>query len=270
MSIIKHAPLQSMENAFSVKGKNVVVTGGNRGIGKGIATAFAQCGANVLILCRNKESGDKTAAELEQYGTRVGCIRCDISDLESVRAAEKAVFEFFDTLDVLINNAGVATNQFFLTPTGLDEWHRVLNTDLNGVVNMVYCFAPHMVEAGKGGCIINTSSVGGQRVGGVKEHPNAPYHAAKAGLDHFTRYLACELGDAGIRVNAIAPGPIHSDLDADLPDSFKAMVDRDMPMHRFGEPIEIGSYAVFLASDAAKFVTGTINVVDGGLMCSNG
>ena len=127
-----------------------------------------------------------------------------------------------------------------------------------------------MVEAGLGGSIINTSSVGGQRVGDVKEHPNAPYHAAKAGLDQFTRYLSCELGDAGIRVNAIAPGPIHSDLDADLPQSFKDMIYRDMPVHRFGEPIEIGAYAVFLASDAARFITGTVNVMDGGLMCVKG
>lgn len=270
MSLVKFEAIPSMENAFSVKGKNVVVTGGNRGIGRGIAEAFAQSGANVIVLCRNKESGDKAAAELAVHGVKTACVQCDISDLESVRAAEKAVFEIYDHLDVLVNNAGVATNQFFLSENGLSEWHRVLNTDLNGVVNMVYCFAPHMVEAGLGGSIINTSSVGGQRVGDVKEHPNAPYHAAKAGLDQFTRYLSCELGDAGIRVNAIAPGPIHSDLDADLPQSFKDMIYRDMPVHRFGEPIEIGAYAVFLASDAARFITGTVNVMDGGLMCVKG
>ena len=270
MSYLKFDPITSMEGAYSVKGYNVVVTGGNRGIGKGIATAFAQSGANVAILCRNYEKGAEVAKDLEQYGGRMTCVQVDISDIDSVRNAEKQVFEFFDHLDVLVNNAGVATTKFFLSEEGLSEWHRVLNTDLNGVANMVYCFAPHMVAAGKGGSIINTSSVGGQRVGGGKEHPNAPYHAAKAALDHFARYLAVELGDAGIRVNNIAPGPFHSDLDADLPQSFIEMIDRDMPAHRFGDPLELGAYAVFLASPAARMVTGSICVVDGGLMCANG
>ena len=271
MSFFVSEPISSMEGAFSVKGFNVVVTGGNRGIGKGIATAFAQSGANVAILCRNYEGGCAVAKELgEQCGVRTTCIQVDISDIDSVRKAEKEVFEFFDHLDVLVNNAGVATTKFFLSEEGLSEWHRVLNTDLNGVANMVYCFAPHMVEAGKGGSIINTSSVGGQRVGGAKEHPNAPYHAAKAALDHFTRYLAVELGDAGIRVNCIAPGPFHSDLDKDLPQSFIDSISRDMPCHRFGEPIELGAYCVFLSSPAGRQITGAICVADGGLMCSNG
>lgn len=270
MSVLKLSPIASMEDAFSVKGLNVVVTGGNRGIGKGIATAFAQSGANVAILCRNYESGSAVAKELAQYGTRVTCVQVDISDMDSVKNAEAEVFKFFDHLDVLVNNAGVATTTPFLQDEDMKEWHRVLNTDLNGVANMIHRFAPHMVEAGRGGSIINTSSVGGQRVGGGKDHPNPPYHTAKAGLDHFTRYLAVELGDAGIRVNCIAPGPFHSDLDADLPPSFIEAIDRDMPMHRFGEPIELGAYCVFLASPAARMITGSVCVADGGLMCSQG
>ena len=270
MSYFISEPIKSMEGAYSVKGFNVAVTGGNRGIGKGIATAFAQSGANVAILCRNYEMGCEVAKDLAQYGVRTTCVQVDIADIESVRKAEKEVFEFFDHLDVLVNNAGVATTKFFLSEEGLSEWYRVLNTDLNGVANMVYCFAPHMVEAGKGGAIINTSSIGGQRVGGAKDHPNAPYHAAKAALDHFTHYLAVELGDAGIRVNCIAPGPFHSDLDKDLPPSFIESIGRDMPMHRFGEPIELGAYAVFLACPAGRMITGAVCVADGGLMCSAG
>ena len=270
MSIIKLEPITSMEGAFSVKGLNVVVTGGNRGIGKGISTAFAQSGANVAILCRNYESGCAVAKDLEQYGVRTTCVQVDIADIDSVKKAKAEVFKFFDHLDVLVNNAGVATTIPFLKDTDMKEWHRVLNTDLNGVANMIHEFAPEMVAAGRGGCIINTSSVGGQRVGGGKDHPNPPYHTAKAGLDHFTRYLAVELGDAGIRVNCIAPGPFHSDLDADLPASFLEQIDRDMPMHRFGMPIELGAYCVFLASPAARMVTGTVCVADGGLMCSAG
>ena len=111
--MIKTPPITSMENAFSVKGKNVVITGGNRGIGLGISTAFAQSGANVVILCRNAESGEKVAAELAQYGGRFAAFKCDISDIESVKAASAKVFEFFDHVDVLINNAGVGAKQEF-------------------------------------------------------------------------------------------------------------------------------------------------------------
>ena len=126
------APITNMEGAFSVKGFNVIVTGGNRGIGLGITNAFAQSGANVAILCRNKQSGQAVADSLRQYGGRYTCIACDIADIESVKAAEKEVFEFFDHVDVLVNNAGVATNTFFLDDVDMKEWYRVLNTNLHG------------------------------------------------------------------------------------------------------------------------------------------
>jgi NAD(P)-dependent dehydrogenase (short-subunit alcohol dehydrogenase family) len=172
----------------------------------------------------------------------------------------------FGTIDVLVNNAGVATVGEFLKDEGLSEWHRVINTDLHGVANMIYAVAPNMVESGKGGRIINISSTGGQFIGDALGHPNAPYFTAKAGLNHFTRNMAVELGEFGIRVNAIAPGPFHSDLDSDLPDEFKEHINKDLPGHRFGEPIEIGAYCVFLASPAAAHITGAICNHDGGML----
>ena len=261
-------PIPNMDGAFSVKGYNVVVTGGNRGIGLGIAQAFAQSGANVAILCRNKASGAEVAESLKQYGVRTTAVACDISDRESVKAAEKEVFEFFDHIDVLVNNAGVATNTFFLDDEDMKEWYRVINTNLNGVANMVHALAPHMRDWGKGGSIINISSIGGQHIGDARSHPNGPYFTSKAGLDMFTRYLAIELGDLGIRVNCVAPGPTHSDLDADLPPSALQEIAEDMPMHRFGEGIEIGAYCVFLASPAGCHVTGSICNHDGGMLCA--
>ena len=261
-------PITNMQNAFSVKGKNVLVTGGNRGIGLGIATAFAQCGANVAILCRNAAKGKEVAESFAEYGGRYTCIACDISDIDSVRRAETEVFSFFDHLDVLVNNAGVATTTEFMADKELSEWHRVLNTDLNGVANMIYVFARHMKEAGLGGSIINISSIGGEFIGNSREHPNPPYFTAKAAVHHFTRYLAVELGDYGITVNCVAPGMTHSDLDKDLPQSALDLVDNIMPMHRFGEGIEIGAYCVFLASPAGNHVTGSICVNDGGLLCT--
>ena len=266
---IKNNPIENMNIAYSVKGKNVVVTGGNRGIGRGITQAFAESGANVVILCRNIESGKKAVSDLEKLGGRYAAFQCDTSDYNSAKSAAAEVFKFYDNVDVLVNNAGVATTTPFLSENGLNEWHRVINTNLHGPANLVFEIAPKMVEAGKGGTIINITSVGGQRVSGSKEHHNAPYNASKAGMDIFSRYLAVVLGDYGIRVNSIAPGPIHSDLDKDLPPSFIDVIEKELPSHRFGEPIEIGALCVYMASPAGAMVTGVNWALDGGLLCVN-
>jgi NAD(P)-dependent dehydrogenase (short-subunit alcohol dehydrogenase family) len=263
-------PITSMTDAFSVKGKNVVVTGGNRGIGLGISTAFAQSGANVAILCRNTENGNQVAADFKQYEGHYTCIGCDIADKKSVDAATAEIYNFFDHVDILVNNAGVATNVEFLKDKDMKEWHRVIDTNLHGVANMIFAIAPKMRDAGLGGRIINISSIGAQNIGDALHHPNAPYHASKAAIDHFTRYLAVEFGGHGIRVNSIEPGPFHSDLDKDLPESAHEFIRKETPCHRFGEPIEIGAYCVFLASPAGSHITGSICVQDGGLICRAG
>lgn len=255
-----------MESAFSVKGLNVIVTGGNRGIGFGISTAFAQSGANVAILCRNVESGSKAADELKKYGTNVFCVACDTGDLASVRSAVDEVYKIFPAVDVLVNNAGVSTVTWFVEDTDLAEWHRVMNTNLNGPAYMTHTVAPRMIKANKGGSIINISSIGGQALGGARTQPMVPYHVSKAALDMFTKNMAIELGDHGIRVNGVAPGPTHSDLDKDLPPEAHEHIKSTMPMHRFGEPIEIGALCVFLASPAGCQITGTISTHDGGMV----
>jgi NAD(P)-dependent dehydrogenase (short-subunit alcohol dehydrogenase family) len=265
--MFKTKHITNMNNAFDVKGKNVVVTGGNRGIGRGITEAFAQSGANVVILCRNKESGLKVVEEISRHGGNYTCFRCDVSDINSVKLATKEIFGFIDHVDVLVNNAGVATTTPFLSEEGLNEWHRVINTDLHGTANVIHEIAPSMRDKGLGGSIINISSVGGQRVSGSKDHHLAPYNVAKAGIDIFSKYLAVVLGDYGICVNAIAPGPTHSDLDKDLPSSVIEMIENDLPAHRFGEPIEIGAFCVFLASNAGCQITGCVLPHDGGLLC---
>jgi NAD(P)-dependent dehydrogenase (short-subunit alcohol dehydrogenase family) len=259
-------PIKNMTNAFSVKDLNVIVTGGNRGIGLGISTAYAGSGANVAILCRDKESGDKAAEELKQYGKTAFCIACDTASHESVKAAVAAVFKVFNHVDVLVNNAGVSTKTEFLKDKDLKEWHRVINTNLHGPANMIYEVVPRMIIAAKGGSVINISSIGGQNLGGAREHHMAPYHASKAALDMFSRNMAIEFGDYGIRVNVIAPGPTHSDLDKDLPPGVPEMIKKNMPMHRFGEPIEIGALCVFLSSPAGCQITGTVTIHDGGMI----
>ncbi len=258
-------PIKDMTGAYSVKGLNAVVTGGNRGIGLGIAQAFAQSGANVAILCRNEEGGKRAVESLKEYGGTYFCVKCDTGDMDSAKAAAAMVFEVFETVDVLINNAGVSTVTRFLDDRDLGEWHRVINTNLNGTANMIYTIAPNMVRSGRGGSIINITSIGGISVANAKTHPMAPYSCSKAALNQFTKYLAVEFGDYGIRVNAIAPGPTHSDLDKDMPAGAFAAIEKNMPMHRFAEPIEIGALCVFMASPAGSQITGTVSVHDGGL-----
>lgn len=259
-------PIGNMTDAFSVKGLNVIVTGGNRGIGLGIATAFAESGANVAILCRNKESGDKAADGLKGYGVKSLCFPCDTASFESVKAAVREVYKVFPSVDVLVNNAGVATKTRLVDDKDLREWRRVIDTNLHGPAHTIYEVAPRMIDAKKGGTIINISSIGGQSAGGSSHHPKSAYHASKAALEMFTKSMAIELGDYGIRVNCIAPGPTHSDLDKDLPPEGLKHIETTMPLHRFAEPIEIGALCVYLSSKAGNHVTGSVIIHDGGLI----
>lgn len=263
---IKNPPITNMKNAFSVKGLNVLVTGGNSGIGRGIVQAFVESGANIAVHALDIEDAKQTVDDINQYGGRNIAISCDVTDYDGVKRIKEEVFTSFDHLDVLVNNAGVGGKKHFMGEEGLDDWHRVINTNLHGTANMIHEFAGSMCEAGIGGSIINISSIGGQAIGDARNHPNAPYNASKAALDHFTHYLCVLFGDYGIRINNIAPGPTHSDLEKDLPPSILESIEDGMPLHRFGEPIEIGALAVFLASPAGCHITGTVSVHDGGIL----
>jgi NAD(P)-dependent dehydrogenase (short-subunit alcohol dehydrogenase family) len=260
-------PVRDIRGAYTVAGYNVVVTGGSRGIGFGIAEAFAQGGANVAILDIAAEAAIESAEALaKKYDGKFAAFPVDVSGEESVTQAKAKVFEFFDHIDVLVNNAGVAPHLDFLEEGGLKEWRRVIDVDLHGVANMVHYFAPEMKKNKAGGSIINISSIGSKNVSESKTHPNSPYNVAKAGVDIFTQYLAIALGDYGIRVNAILPGPTHTDLDKNLPEETKASFYEKMPVHRFGEPIEIGALAVFLSSPLGVQITGTNIPHDGGML----
>ena len=217
---IKTTPMPDMTKAYDVSGKMSLSPGGNRGIAAALCRPLPNRVRTWLFCAATSTAVKRPFRRSKSSAAAIPAIQCDVADIDSVKAATAEVFKFFDTVDVLVNNAGVATTKPFLSEEGLSEWHRVINTDLHGPANVVHEIAPRMVDAGKGGTIINITSVGGQRVSGSKHHHNAPYNASKAGLDIFSRYLAVVLGDHGIRVNSIAPGPIHSDLDKDLPASF--------------------------------------------------
>jgi NAD(P)-dependent dehydrogenase (short-subunit alcohol dehydrogenase family) len=257
--------IKNMGEAFSLKGKNAVITGGNKGIGFGISTAFAQSGANVAIFCRDIAAAENAVKELAPNGGKYECFFCDVTNPSSIRDAVAKACDSFGQIDILVNNAGVASGSPFLDmDEDLSEWYRVFSTDLNGVVHMTYEVGKRMRDAKKGGAIVNISSNAGFMVNrGVSF---APYSTSKAAVNHFTRCMAVELGKYGIRVNAIAPGFTYSNFSKGMPqeaiDRFTAI----MSIKRFGEPIEIGALAVYLASPAAAQVTGTIQVHDGGYM----
>ena len=258
-------PITSMKNAFDLSGKNVIVTGGNRGLGFGIASAMAQSGCNVAILCRDSKKAAEALDELKQYAGTYRSYSCDVTKPESVREAVAAVVADFGNIDILVNNAGVSCTKALLDmDEDLSDWYKVVNTDLNGCVHMTYEVAKRMRDAGKGGSIINITSNAGFMVN--HGQPMSPYSCAKAAMNHFTRCMACELAPYDIRVNGIAPGFTNSELSVHIPPDNLVRINQQAVAGRFGEPIEIGALAVYLASPAAAQVTGTVQVIDGGYM----
>ena len=258
-------PIKSMEGAFSLKGKTALITGGSTGLGYGIATAMAQQGADIAIVCRNVERGKKAMEELGQYGGRYEAFQGDTSDLKSIRAAVANVYDVFPQIDILVNNAGVSCNIGLLDmDEELSDWYRVINTDLNGVIHTTYEVGKRMRAAGKGGCIINITSNAGLMVNrGIKK---VPYDAAKAACNHITHALAVELAPYGIRVNAIAPGFTYSNFCNKMSPAREKELSEAAVTGRFGQPIEIGALAVYLASQASSQMTGNVCVIDGGYM----
>ena len=260
-------PIKSMKNAFDLTGKNALITGGNRGLGFGIASAMAESGANIAILCRDTTRAAEAISSLQPLGGTYESFSCNIADLKNVRRAVQEVYAFFDNIDILVNNAGIScVNELLDMDEDLSDWYNVVNTDLNGTVHMTYEVGKRMRDAGKGGAIINVTSNAAFIVN--KSQAMSPYSSAKAAANHFTRCMAVELGKYDIRVNAIAPGFTNSELSKHIPNDQIDYIINQMPARRFGEPVEVGAMAVYLASPASAQVTGTVQVIDGGYMLS--
>jgi NAD(P)-dependent dehydrogenase (short-subunit alcohol dehydrogenase family) len=259
-----------LTNVMDVSGKHVIVTGGSGGIGFGIAQAFAQRGADVAILDVDVEGGTAAAERLRQSGGRHMFVECDISDREMVRKAVDTVHTAFRHIDVLVNNAGISAVKPFLDmDDDLPEWHRVIDVDLNGPVNMTHAVGNKMRADKRGGIIINISSVGGARCSGSREMPMVGYVAAKAAINQVTISWAIEFAEYGIRVNCIMPGPTHSRLDDQLTPEMRERNARTVLDGRYGEPIEIGALCVFFASAEGAHLNGVVMPHDGGYLCVN-
>ena len=259
--------ISSMKEAFDLKGKNAIVTGGNGGIGLGIAKALAECGVNIAIFCRNMDKAKAALEELGGFGGKYKAFACDITDLKNVMEVTKTAFDEFGSIEILINNSGVAGGGKFLDmDPDFSAWNFVIDTDLTGMAHVTYAVGRLMRDAGKGGTIINITSNAGAIVN--KGVEISPYAVAKAAANHFTRCMAVEFGEYDIRVNAIAPGFTRAGFGADSPPAVVELVKAQQPLKRMGEAIEIGAMAVFLSSQAAAHITGEVITVDGGYTLS--
>jgi len=237
-----------------LKGKVVLVTGGTRGIGRAIAERFKDAGAVVYITGTNEE---RTKAVAEEIG--VNGVKMDVTDREEVKRVVSEILEKEGQIDILINNAGITRDTLFMRMKDKD-WDNVIDTNLNGVYNVTRAVVPAMVKK-RSGNIINISSV----VGFTGNVGQVNYSATKSALIGFTKSLAKELGGRGIRVNCIAPGYITTDMTEKIPAKIKEELLKSIPLKREGEPREIADVCLFLASNMASYITGTVIHVNGGL-----
>jgi NAD(P)-dependent dehydrogenase (short-subunit alcohol dehydrogenase family) len=248
---------------FDLSGKVAIVTGGGKGIGRQMAEALAELGADLLLCARNPERCETAAAELSAaHGVRALGLRCDVADQGEVQAMVDRTREELGRIDVLVNNAGTAWGAW-PEDIPLEGWQKVVNVNLTGVFLCSQAAGRVMIEQ-RGGTIVNIASVAGLH-GGRPEIMNAlPYHATKGGVIAFTRDLAWKWGRHGIRVNAIAPGWFPSDMSNFVLDRHGDELRQAIPLGRFGGADDLKGAVAFLASDASAYVTGHTLVVDGG------
>lgn len=246
-----------------LSGKVVIVTGSGSGIGAATARRFAQDGASVVLNGRTREKLERVTADLEP--DRVLVQTGDVSDQGDAEALIAAAVERFGRLDILVNNAGVVPTGPLLEASVAD-WRKVMAIDVDGVFFCTRAALPHLIQSG--GNIVNVSSVSG--LGG--DWNMSFYNAAKGAVSNFTRSLALELGERGVRVNAVNPGLTFTDLTEDMKGDtalMKRFAER-IPLGRGAEPDEVADVIAFLASADARYVTGVNLPVDGGLTASNG
>ena len=236
-----------------------VITGAGSGIGKETALLFAKEGAKVVVADVNEKAGEETVVEIKKNGEGF-FVKLDVSNREQSKQMVKTALEKYGRIDILINNAGIVQDAFVSKMTE-EQWDKVININLKGVFNCTQAVVEVMMNQGSG-VIINTSSIVGLygNVGQVN------YAATKAGLIGMTKTMAKELGRKGIRVNAVAPGFITTPMTSNVPEKILEMMKEKTPLRRLGEAKDVAYAYLYLASDEARFVTGAVLCVDGGLI----
>ena len=237
-----------------------VVTGAGRGIGRAIALKFAAEGADIVCVSRTVENSEKVAGEIRALGRRAWAHALDVSDAAAVAAAGEAILTECGRVDILVNNAGITRDGLLMRMSEAD-WDTVLNTNLKGAFLFTKAFARSFIKQ-RSGRILNVASV----IGLIGNAGQCNYAASKAALIGFTKSIARELASRGITVNALAPGFIETDMTAVLKPETKTELLKQIPLNCLGQPEDIAQAALFLASPAARYITGQVLTVDGGMV----
>lgn len=247
-------------DAFSLDGRRALVTGGNRGLGKAFTRALAEAGAQVAFVARDAERSSEAVAEFSQAGLDVQMIVGDISDAEELERIVSEARLMLGGIDILVNNAGTCFHNDSHLVTD-EEWDAVFDLNVKAMFKLSVLVADVMDECG-GGSIVNIGSMSGLIVN--RPQLQLPYNASKAAVHHMTKSMASEWASRNIRVNAVAPGYIKTEMaPVDRPELRRFWIE-DAPMQRYAMPEEIAPSVVFLASEAASFMTGAVLVADGG------
>jgi NAD(P)-dependent dehydrogenase (short-subunit alcohol dehydrogenase family) len=245
---------------FNLEDRVAVITGGTRGLGAGFAEALADAGASVLLVGRDVERGQAVSQALKEQGASAAFTAADVTVPQDVSRILAEALDQFGRVDVLINNAGACVHAPALDVTAAD-WRRVMDVNLDAVWHCAQTFGRHFVDQ-RSGVIVNIGSMSGLIVNRPQWQP--AYNASKAAVHHLTRSLAAEWGPFGVRVNALAPGYIKTDMSPVDEAQFRRHWIEDAPLQRYGTVEELAPAVVFLASDASAFVTGSVLVADGG------
>lgn len=242
-----------------LEGNAAIVTGSSRGIGREIALAFARHGADVVIHGTREESLQPLRQEILALGGNCVCVAGDIGQYETAQRLAQACLDAFGKIDTLVNNAGINSRYSFLD-LPLEEWDRMLQINLTSAFYTCRCVVPHMLERGSG-CIINMSSSAGKT-----PHPTSSvsYGVSKAGINSLTQKLAYDLAPHRIRVNALCPGPIETDMSKQWTPEYREKVFSAIPLHRLGKGEDVANAAVFLASEMSAFIVGESININGG------
>lgn len=245
---------------FDMTGRKVLITGATRGLGRAFAQALAEAGAEIIVHARDAEAAERTRGDLEALGAPAHVALGDLLSREGVEAVVEQAIAAAGRIDVLVNNAGACIHRPALEVTP-DEWSHVIDTNLTALWNVTQVVGRDMVARGDG-VIVNVGSISGQIVNRPQMQP--AYNASKAAVHQLTKSLAAEWAPLGVRVNALAPGYIKTDMSPVDEPRFQRYWIEDAPQQRYATPDELGPAMLLLASDASSFMSGTVLVVDGG------